>query len=68
MIKEFVWCGNNVTIIPGITIGEGAIVAAGAVVAKDVPACAIVGGNPAKLIRYRDKDEFYRLKAKGKYF
>jgi acetyltransferase-like isoleucine patch superfamily enzyme len=67
IIKDFVWCGNNVTIIPGITIGEGAIIAAGAVVVKDVPDCAIVGGNPAQLIRYRNKEEFYKLKAEGKY-
>lgn len=66
-IKDFVWCGNNVTIIPGITIGEGAIIAAGAVVVKDVPDCAIVGGNPAQLIRYRNKEEFYKLKEEGKY-
>jgi acetyltransferase-like isoleucine patch superfamily enzyme len=68
IIKDFVWCGNNVTIIPGITIGEGAIIAAGAVVVKDVPDCAIVGGNPAQLIRYRNKEEFYKLKAEGKFF
>lgn len=67
IIKDFVWCGNNVTIIPGITIGEGAIIGAGAVVVNDVPDCAIIGGNPAKLIRYRNKEEFYRLKAEGKF-
>lgn len=68
VIKDFVWCGNNVTIIPGITVGEGAIIAAGAVVVKDVPDCAIVGGNPAQIIRYRNKEEFYKLKAEGKFF
>lgn len=68
IIKDFVWCGNNVTIIPGITIGEGAIIAAGSVVVKDVPDCAIIGGNPAQLIRYRNKEEFYRLKEEGKFF
>lgn len=66
-IKDFVWCGNNVTIIPGITIGEGAIIAAGSVVVKDVPDCAIVGGNPAQLIRYRNKEEFYKLKNEGRF-
>lgn len=40
-------------LMPGITVGEGAIIAAGSVVTKDVPPYAIVGGNPAKLIRYR---------------
>jgi acetyltransferase-like isoleucine patch superfamily enzyme len=68
VIKDFVWCGNNVTIIPGVTVGEGAIIAAGSVVVKDVSDCAIVGGNPAQLIRYRNKDEFYRLKDEGKFF
>lgn len=68
VIKDFVWCGNNVTIIPGITIGEGAILAAGAVVVKNVPDCAIVGGNPAQLIRYRNKEEIYKLKSEGRFF
>jgi virginiamycin A acetyltransferase len=40
-------------ILPGITIGDGAVIGAGAVVTKDVPPYAIVGGNPAKIIRYR---------------
>jgi chloramphenicol O-acetyltransferase type B len=66
-IKDFVWCGNNVTIIPGVTIGEGAIIAAGSVVVKDVPDCAIVGGNPAQIIRYRNKEEFYKLKEEKKF-
>lgn len=45
------WIGAGVTIMPGVTIGENAVVAGGAVVTKDVPANAIVGGNPAKVIR-----------------
>lgn len=67
VIKDFVWFGDNVTIVPGVTIGEGAIIAAGAVVVKDVPDCAIVGGNPAQIIKYRNKEEFYKLKAEGKF-
>ncbi|SFB99601.1 maltose O-acetyltransferase [Flexibacter flexilis DSM 6793] len=67
IIKDFVWLGNNVTIIPGITIGEGAIVAAGSVVAKDVPDFAIVGGNPAKIIKYRNIEEFQAHKAAGRF-
>ncbi len=67
IIKDFVWCGNNVTIIPGITIGEGAIIAAGSVVVKDVPDYAIVGGNPAKIIRFRNKEEFSKLKTEKKF-
>jgi acetyltransferase-like isoleucine patch superfamily enzyme len=46
--------GANATLLPGITIGEGAMVGAGAVVTKDVPARAVVVGNPAKIVRYLD--------------
>ena len=52
-IGHDVWIGARVIIIGGITIGNGAIIAAGAVVTKDVPAYAIVGGVPANIIRYR---------------
>lgn len=50
-IEDKVWFGANVTICPGVTIGEGAIVAAGAVVTKDVAPRTIVGGVPAKFIK-----------------
>ena len=66
-IGDCVWFGNRVTVTGNVTIGEGAIIAAGAVVTKDVPDCAIVGGNPAKIIKYRDKKHYYRLKAEGKF-
>lgn len=66
IIGNDVWIGANVTIIAGVKIGDGAIVAAGAVVTKDVPPYAIVGGVPAKIIRYRFTDsqivELCRLK------
>lgn len=52
-IGNDVWIGSNVTILPGVKIHDGAIVAAGAVVSKDVPPYSIVGGVPAKVIRYR---------------
>jgi len=45
------WIGADVTIMPGVTVGENAVVAGGAVVTKDVPADSIVGGNPAKVIK-----------------
>ena len=50
-IKKNAWIGAGVTILPGVTIGENAVVAAGAVVSKDVPANTVVGGIPAKIIK-----------------
>ena len=67
VIGDCVWLCDRVTIIPGVTVGEGAILAAGSVVTKNVPPLAIVGGAPAQLIRHRDADEYGRLKAAGKY-
>jgi acetyltransferase-like isoleucine patch superfamily enzyme len=52
LIKRNAWIGANATILPGVTIGENAVVAAGAVVARDVPDNSIVGGVPAKLIKH----------------
>lgn len=56
-----VWIGANVIIPGGIHVGTGAIVAAGSVVVKDVPPYAVVGGNPAKIIRYRFSEEQIKL-------
>ena len=56
-IRKNAWLGMNVTICPGVTIGEYAVVAAGAVVTKDVPDYAVVGGVPAKVIRYLNPGE-----------
>ncbi|MBP3783533.1 MAG: sugar O-acetyltransferase [Butyrivibrio sp.] len=56
-VKKNAWIGMNVTICPGVTIGEYAVVAAGAVVTKDVPDYAVVGGVPAKVIRMQDPAE-----------
>ncbi|RYY35718.1 MAG: CatB-related O-acetyltransferase [Sphingobacteriaceae bacterium] len=53
IIGHDVWIGAQVVVLPGCKIGTGAVVAAGAVVTKDVPPYAIVGGVPAKLIKYR---------------
>lgn len=57
IIKNDVWIGANCVIMPNITIGNGAIIGAGAVVTKDVPDYAIVAGVPAKIIKYRFSDE-----------
>lgn len=55
VIGKDVWIGANATITPGVSIGDGAIVAAGAVVTRDVPANSIAGGVPAKVIRPVDE-------------
>ena len=57
VLEDDVWLGLRVTVMSGVTIGRGAVVAAGAVVTKDVPAYAIVGGVPAKVIKYRFPQE-----------
>ena len=53
VIGNDVWIGHEATIMPGVQIGDGAIVGSEAVVTADVPPYAIVGGNPARIIRYR---------------
>ncbi len=51
-IGNNVWLGGSSVITPGVTIGDNVVVAAGAVVVKDVPNNVVVGGNPAKIIKY----------------
>ena len=58
LIKKNAWVGAAATIMPGVTIGENAVVAAGAVVTKDIPAYAVVAGNPAHIIKYRFDKEY----------
>ena len=53
IIGNDVWIGARVTILPGVHIGDGSIIGAGAIVTKDVPPYTIVGGNPARIIKYR---------------
>ena len=57
IIEDDVWIGYGVTILSGVHIGQGAVIAAGAVVSQDVPPYAIVGGVPAKVIKYRFSPE-----------
>lgn len=61
IISENVWIGANVSVVPGVNIGEGAIIAMGSVVTKNVPALAIVGGNPAGVISYRNTEYYNNL-------
>jgi virginiamycin A acetyltransferase len=62
VIGNDVWIGYEATLMAGITIGDGAIIAAKSVVTKDVPPYSIVGGNPAKVIRMRfDESQIRRL-------
>lgn len=61
-IGNDVWLGANVIVLDGVNIGNGVIVAAGSIVTKDIPPYAIVGGSPAKIIRYRfTKEEIEKL-------
>ena len=66
-IDRFVWCGSKVIILPGTKIGEGAVIQAGSVVHGEIPPCAIAGGNPAKVFKYRDLEHFNKLKSEGKF-
>jgi acetyltransferase-like isoleucine patch superfamily enzyme len=61
-IADHVWIGTRATVLPGVNIGQGAVVAAGAIVTRDVPRLAIVGGVPARVIGTRDEAVLaYRL-------
>ena len=53
VIGNDVWIGNGATLLPGVTVGNGAVIAANSVVTRDVPAYAVAGGNPARVIRHR---------------
>lgn len=59
IIEDYVWVGSRALILPGVTVGKGAVIAAGAVVTKNVDPYIVVGGVPAKKIRERSKDLDY---------
>ena len=65
-IGEYVWVGARTIILPGVSIGRGVVIGAGSVVSSDIPDYAVVGGNPAKIIKYRDDKIFEDLVSKNK--
>lgn len=67
-INDRAWLGSNVTVLPGVTIGEGAVVCAGAVVTKDVPPYAVVAGIPAKIVGSRPQNLQYEFDGKSCWF
>ena len=60
VVEDEVWICMNAIILSGVKIGKGAVIGAGAVVTRDVPPYAVVGGNPARIIRYRFPEEMIR--------
>jgi len=64
VIKDDVWIGIGATILSGVTIGQGAVVGASSVVTRDIPAYAVVAGNPARVIKYRFPDEICEVLSK----
>lgn len=67
VIGDNVWIGRNVLVRGGVTIGEGAVVAMGSVVTDDVPPLALVGGNPARLLKLRDVRRYRENLAQGRF-
>lgn len=51
-----IWIGRRVIILPGVKIGDGCVIGAGAVVSKDTPPYSVVVGNPARVVKFRKKD------------
>lgn len=66
-IGDCVWIGNNVIILGGVTIGEGAIIQAGSVVCKDIPEFAVAGGHPAVPFKTRNVEHYLKLKKEQKF-
>jgi acetyltransferase-like isoleucine patch superfamily enzyme len=66
-IGNYVWIGSRVILLPGAELGDGCIVQAGALVSGKFPANAILGGNPAVVMRYRDAEVVQQLVAQGRF-
>lgn len=67
VVGDNVWIGRNALIRGGVTIGEGAVVAMGSVVTRDVPPLAVVGGNPARVLRYRNVRRYVENQATSRF-
>ena len=61
VIDDYVWIGRRAIILPGVKIGKGVVIGAGALVSKDIPDFGIAVGNPAKVVKYRDSKKFNEL-------
>lgn len=68
VIENNVWLGFRSIVLPGVTIGEGAIIQAGSVVVTDIPKYSIAGGHPAKVFKTRDVEHYEKLKKENKFF
>lgn len=62
LLRINVWIGQNVIVLAGVKIGEGAVIQAGSVVCRDIPPLAIAGGHLAEPFKYRDNDHYFTLK------
>lgn len=67
-IESNVWLGDRVIVLGGVLIGEGAIIQAGSVVVSNIPKCAIAGGHPARVFKYRDEQHYYSKKNENSFF
>ena len=67
VIGDAVWIGSRVIILPGTRIGDGVVIQAGAVVSVNIPDCAVIGGSPVRVFKYRDINRYNELLTKGAY-
>jgi maltose O-acetyltransferase len=68
IIEDNVWIGLGVKILPGVKIGEGAVIGMGTVVTKDIPPLAVVVGNPGEIVKFRNKERYFKLKKSNKLY